>query len=787
MKKSLHVHICLLLGFLFLGIAPITAQVGQLRGKIVNEDGEPLVGATVFMPEIKMGSYSDDNGIYSVNKVPVGIYDVMVFYYGYDTLRTEVQVERDQTTTEGFVLKEQTIYTDAVEIVGNSTGEINTTEVEIGVTEITPQEINLMPSLGNPDLVNVLTVQPGIVFSGDQGGQLFIRGGTPIQNMVLLDNMIIYSPFHSIGLFSVFDPDYIRTVDVYSAAFPADYGGRVSSVIDIKSRNGSLKEFKGKFNVSPFMAGAMVEGPLGGSQKTGAGFSYLLSARNLYIDETSTSLYGYVSDTVGIPYNFLDLYGKLSLSDGINFASVFGFRQTDQANYEFAANTAWDAVGGGLNFQILPSGDGAVITGVFAYSNYHTELTERGFPRTSDIAGFNGTLKVGYTFNSVDQFDFSVNVSGFSTDYSFTNEYGYRTDDAASNTEAALAAVYKKVIRKDQGDGRFKDWAVIEPSIRFHFYNNQQKLLAEPRLRAKLNLPRVSLSFGTGLYSQNLLSATSDRDVVNFFQGFLSAPEDLDYRVKSHTLQTAFHLLAGAEFEIVENLSTQAEVWLKDFTQLTNINRDRIFPEEPQYITETGLAKGVDVTLKYQKRNTYFFVTYGLAKSDRTYRLDSEEPVTYPTSFDRRHNVNVVASYRTGSFGLQKRGDEQVKPKFNEPKWEFSLRWNLGSGFPFTQTQGYYESLQLGFEGAETDLATQNGQLGIFLSEDLNQGRLPYYHRLDLSAKRRWLIKNAMLVEVSANVVNAYDRNNIFYFDRVTKETLYQLPVLPSLAATIKF
>jgi hypothetical protein len=765
------------------------AQNLSLRGTVVSTDGEPLVGAAVYIPALKKGTFTNEQGIYSISKLPKGTYEAIAYYYGYDTTFLSIELAGDMLYfTQKFVLEERMVFTDVVTIVGEQTGRINKTEVETGVTRIDPQEISLLPSVGAPDLAQFLQVLPGVVFTGDQGGQLYIRGGTPIQNMVMLDGMIIYSPFHSIGLFSVFDPDYIRSIDVYSAAYPGEFGGRISSVIDIKSRNGSFKEFKGKANLNPFTSSLMIEGPLVRGKTAGGGVSYLFSARNNFIDRTAQTFYPYVNDTVGLPYNFLDLFGKITLSDGVNYANFFGFQQTDNVNFDFPADIGWDSWGGGGNFQVLPAGAGAIVSGFFAYSQYSTSLRSQTetFPRRSDISGFSGGLEVGYIFNSVDEFAFGTQFLGFSTDYAFTNSFGFLTEQQNSNSEAAAYANYKKVIQEKRGNGESFERAVIEPSVHFHYYNNQNVVRAEPRIRAKLNFNRLSLSIAAGSYSQNLMAAVSDRDVVNLFQGFLSAPASLPDRIKSSTLQTSWHALGGIEAELIPNLTTQVEGWYKDFTQLTNINRDKVFPEDPNFITETGLAYGVDLILKYRTPHVYAYSNYGLAKVTRTDRLNTV-PRVYAPVYDRRHTVNFVAAYQGDPFSVKDDLKRLIRPKFTERKWEASIRWSLGSGFPFTQTQGYFEKLNFLENGAQTDIATQNGTLGLLLADELNGGRLPYYHRLDISVKKRWLIRNKVLLEGSFNAVNVYNRRNIFYFDRVAFEPVYQLPVLPSLGITVKY
>lgn len=786
------------LWLLLLGFSQTFAQSqdgkGTIRGTVINEAGEPLGAATIFIPSQRIGAYTNDQGIYSIPKLNPGSYEVWAYYYGYDTAVEVIDVPRDGFVTVGFVLKEKQVYTNEVEILGQrQPGEIDRTNVDIGVEEITAAEINLIPSLGSADLAQYLQVLPGVVFTGDQGGQLFIRGGTPIQNMVLMDNMVVYSPFHSIGLFSVFDPDYIRKVDVYSAAFPAQYGGRISSIIDIDVRNGNLNDFAGKLEANTFSSSMLLEGPIIKKKGNKAGVSFLLSARNNYIDRSSPILYPYIESQYegpeGLPYNFLDLYGKLTLSDGVNTANVFGFRHTDNVNYEFPADIGWESIGAGGNFQVLPSGAGAIVSGNFAYSRYLTQLDNQtdSFPRSSSIDGFNGTLKVGYIFNSVDELDFGLSFLGFSTDYVFTTDYGLRPEQQASNTEASFFLNYKKVFQETRAGGKKFERAVIQPGIHIHYYNNQVRAQLEPRIRAKLNFSRVSLSAGAGIYSQNLLSAASDRDVVNFFQGFLSAPSGVANQQRRTTLQTSWHGLLGVQMELLPKLTTTVEGWYKGFTQLTNVNRDAQFPSDPDYITEIGEAYGLDLILKYQSLHWYLYGTYGLARVTRTDRLDQDPPRTYPPNFDRRHNVNFVASYQSGMFVVRDEEGNRLRPKFEVPKWEVSLRWGLGSGFPFTQTQGYFEKLDFSTDGAQTDISTQNGTLGLLLADELNGGRLPYYHRLDVSVKRRFLLKNRILIEGVASVINSYNRQNLFYFDRERYAAVYQLPVVPTLGVSVKF
>jgi hypothetical protein len=243
-----------------------------------------------------------------------------------------------------------------------------------------------------------------------------------------------------------------------------------------------------------------------------------------------------------------------------------------------------------------------------------------------------------------------------------------------------------------------------------------------------------------------------------------------------HSLQTAQHLISGFEFDLTERLNLNVEGYFKNFTQLTNPNRNKLFADNAanadvpevlrkDFIVETGKAYGVDVVLKYEERFTYIWLVYGYGNVDRWDGFRWYDPV-----FDRRHNVNLVVSQ-----GLGREGD-----------WEVSARWNLGSGLPFTQTQGFYQPPNV-IDGIASDYVVSNSNdLGIQFA-GLNEGRLPAYHRLDMSIRREFEFENGQTLEGSAGVTNLYSRDNVFYVNRVTGERVDQLPFLPSISVDWHF
>ena len=260
------------------------AQSGNIRGFVYDKDnGEPILFCTVILENTTKGVSTDVNGFFSLTKVPEGNYNIMITYVGYDTLRENVNITKGAIVTKKLYLSPSSIKLETVTVSADR--QEMKTDVKVSVTKVTPKDIKNIPSIGGePDLAQYLQVLPGVVFTGDQGGQLYIRGGSPIQNKVLLDGMIVYNPFHSIGLFSVFDTDILRNADIYTGGFGAQYGGRISSIMDITTIDGNKNRLAGKVSSNTFGSKLMLEGPL---FKKGGSSSFVFSGKTSYLDKSS--------------------------------------------------------------------------------------------------------------------------------------------------------------------------------------------------------------------------------------------------------------------------------------------------------------------------------------------------------------------------------------------------------------------------------------------------------------------------------------------------------------------
>jgi len=765
---------------LFLCGSAVFAQTGSVRGVVYDEsNGEAAIFTNVYLKGTIYGTTTDDNGLFNLTNIPLGKYTLYATSIGYDTAIVEVDInEPNQIVHHKLFINESSVQIDVVTI--DAKKQEAQKSVQMSVTKLTPKTIKKMPAIGgDADLAQYLQVLPGVVFTGDQGGQLYIRGGSPIQNKVLLDGMIIYNPFHSIGLFSVFDTDILRTADVYTGGFSAEYGGRISSIMDIKTKDGNKNRISGKVSGSTFGSKAMIEGPISKPKtKNGGSKTFVLSVKNSYLDRTAPEIYPN-ADTAGLPYNFRDIYGKVSLN-GNNGSKVnfFGFNYQDEVNYPNVAGFQWDQFGGGSNFVLIPARSTTLIDGTIAFSNYEittkeNELTADVRDRRSLINGFNAGMNFT-NFNGDNESKFGFELLGFRTDFSFVNSVDQRIEQIENTTEIATYLQYRFNLGK----------LVFEPSVRLHYYASLSTFSPEPRIGFKYNITDdFRIKGAGGLYSQNLLSATSDRDVVNLFYGFLSGPDNLqdeftnedgDTREVSNPLQRARHAILGFEYDVNRNLNVNVEGYLKNFNQLTNLNRNKLFEDSPEvnepdvlkkdYIVEEGNAYGIDFAIKYDRKQLSIWAVYSWSYVDRWDGFINYNPI-----WDRRHNINLVGSYQFGK----------------DLVWTADARWNIGSGFPLTQTAGFFEKLTL--QGSlDQDIVGQNGNLGIEFGE-LNGGRLPWYHRFDVSLKRKFVISQYSILEIVGSVTNVYDRENIFYVNRVTNERINQLPILPSLGISLTF
>jgi hypothetical protein len=768
------------------------AKYGTIKGVVyIKATGESAAFCNVYIKGTTIGVSTDINGYFTLSKVPVGTQTLVITSLEFDTIQDVIQVTENAVINKKYFGSRKSIQLQEVEVSAAQTEK--TEKVNIAVTKIDPITINKLPSIGEPDIAQYLQVLPGVVSTGDQGGQIYIRGGLPVQNKILLDGITIFNPFHSLGLFSVFDNDIIKQADVYSAGYNVEYGGRNSAIMDIRTKDGNKQRISGKIQASTFSSKLSLEGPIIKQDSNRAGASYVISAKHSYLPQTSPILYKYANDftnnkTNGLPYYFTDIYAKTSFNtqsgSKINF---FAFNFNDKADFKNVATFQWKNFGGGTTFYIIPPASNLIMDGFVNFSDYkikYTNNTITGDSKTSAVnnfdAGFNFIRFVGRN-----DIRFGLDANILSTDYQIQNPNFSAIQEQRSTATIGAYLKFRWILLNKH--------LVIEPGIRTQYYATLNIFSPEPRIGIKYNISNtLRFKAAGGIYSQSLFSANSDRDVVNLFYGYIHGPDSDKFpneyldnkgnkKQTSSSVQKAWHTVAGIEYDFLKFFEINVESYYKFFNTIININRDKLYddnqinqniPDEYKkvYTIEQGDALGADFTLKYETKKVYVWIVYSYMVTHRwAGNATTGQVFEYPPIFDRRHNVNIVASY---TFGRKK-------------QFEINARWNFGSPYPFTPTQGFYPNIQFN-NNINFNYVNANANLG-YIPGVLNSGRLIDYHRLDIGFRYFYNFSEKTKLELNAGATNIYNRKNIFYVDRFTFDIINQLPIMPYLTMGIVF
>jgi len=420
---------------------------------------------------------------------------------------------------------------------------------------------------------------------------------------------------------------------------------------------------------------------------------------------------------------------------------------------------------------VIPSSSPVLIEGNFDYSSYKINVAEPDMsPQSSGVNGFNMGLTFTY-FMGKNEIKYGLDIAATKTSLDLFNSVNREINQSNNSTE--MDGFLKTKLISSNGK------LVVEPGVRLQYYASLPQFSFEPRLGVKYNVTKTfRLKAAAGIYTQNLISSTSQLEVVDLFYGFLSSPQNLQSTFTSQNgkvsnvtsnLQKADHLVFGFEYDFLKHFTLNVEAYEKFFNEILELNPYKLYDNSPtnnsipdylkdDFLVETGTAKGFDFLLKYEYKHLSVWTVYSYGKV-----LLWDGQISYPPNFDRTNSVNLVLSYDFGK----------------DLDWEVGARWNYGSGFPFTQNQGFYESLNLN-NNLNANVNTANGSLGVLYGQE-NGARLPDYNRLDLSIKKKFVLSVNSTLDVGAGVTNAYDRQNIFYFDRITYQRVNQLPIMPTM------
>jgi carboxypeptidase family protein/TonB-dependent receptor-like protein len=748
-----------------LGLLAIIAALGGswpgsssgqvIRGFVTDfRDGEPLEGATVALRQdsvIAAGAATDRDGFFALSRFPAGRYLLTVSYVGFLPVVDTVRVGREQILLRNYQLTASEEALEELLVEGDR--DTGLARVDAGKISIRPADIALVPSPDvSGDLINYLSAIPGLVTVGDRGGQLFVRGGEPWQNLVLLDGMWIYQPFHVLGFFSAFPSDILSQVDVYAGGYGSEFGGRISSVIDVRSRTGSKRRYSGAVSAAPFVTSALLEGPVADDR-----LSFLISVRESVLEQGAENL---VSEP--LPFAFGDLFAKLhGLLTSNSQISLTMLRTHDAGKVGEAFQGSgldgqdqarWNNQAYGIRYLVLPKNFPVLADFNVSYSRLQTGFGDPDDPiRSGRLGALNTTADVTH-FSG----DIEVKWGIFARTMEISSELGglYQNLFRRHEFVTEVGMYVEPSIRLDNG---------MEGSagVRLNNFPSKNVAFLEPRLRGSWDRGVDRLSIAAGIYHQEIIGLTDRRDAAGVFTAWTTVPFS--------TVPSSTHFIVGYSRDVGRQLSLGLEAYHKRLNGL-------FVPEWtafPRFTTNlqpaTGRVWGGDFRIEARGEHFLTTITYGL--SSVRYRAGQEslllwygaDEISYRPAHDRRHQLNVLSAYRTNGFAL-------------------SVRWQFGSGLPYSRA--------LGFDGfvlldEPVDVFSEPGSRRVIYEEPFN-GTLPTYHRLDISAEKQFPVPGGQLT-AQAGVINVYDRSNLFYLDTFTLTRINQLPFIPTFGLKYGF
>ncbi|MGI4762761.1 MAG: TonB-dependent receptor [Janthinobacterium lividum] len=769
--------------FLLFGALPPAARaqvLHTLSGVVRGSDGTALPGASVAVPALGLGTATEVDGKFSL-KLPEGAQQVVVSFVGYTQQTLAINLRHNQQ--HSFTLVAATAELSEVVVQGQQTLKEKLQSTQMGVEHLSIREAKLLPALfGEVDILKTLQLKPGVQSGGEGSSGLFVRGGSADQNLVLVDNVLVYNPNHLFGLFSVFNSDAVQSVDLYKAGFPAQFGGRLSSVVDVKLREGDREKYVLTGGIGLISSRLSFEGPI----QKGKG-SFIVSGRRTYFDVFTRALNranAGKEDYRPIPdYYFYDFNAKanytLGAKDQLFFTGylgrdIFGFTSPNG----FQANFTWGNTLGALRWQHVFSPKLTMNTtaSVTSYKyNLGNSIDQFSFDLGSTILDYNLRTDFDYLTSDRHTLKFGASLThhqfgvGRLQRSSQDNSVNFGADVKYTGQEAALYATDNiKVTDKLQAELGLR--ATGFQSSPNHFGG------LEPRAAARYSLTdAISLKGSYALMYQyvHLVSnsgASLPTDI--WYPSRLSVKPERSQQVSTG----ASFLLGGGKFLLTDEVYYKWSSNQIDFRDGAQIfaNNDL----DSQFLFGRGWAYGNELYLEKKTGKTTGWVGYTLAWTKRNFPPQlgttgiNNGQDFYP-NYDRRHNINVVVMHELN------------------PRITLTASFVYTSGAPTTLPFGRF-AIQDIYQGSIQ---------AVPVYPDRNSYRMIPYHRLDLGMVYK--LRPSRIGgqrDLTFSIYNAYNRRNAYFIyfeqtrdkatDKVTGYRAQQVslfPFIPSVTYNFKF
>ena len=751
-------YFCFLFGILF--TLQINAQDKFVLSGTVRDssNGEDMIGATIYVKEANAGVATNSYGYFSLT-IPKGIYTVSINYVGYIAFTQTIDLNSNQKID--VALNEQRVLTKEVVITAERK-DAQVKNMEMGVSKLEMKQISAIPPLlGEVDVIRSIQLLPGVSTVGEGASGFNVRGGGVDQNLILLDEAPVYNSSHLFGFFSVFNPDAVKDVKLSKSAIPAQYGGRLSSVLDVRMKEGNMKKVAVQGGLGLIFSRLMVEAPI---KKDKA--SFIVALRRSYADVLARPfLKGDLKKTKLYFYDFTFKTNYILNKNNRLFVSAYLGRDifgADDATFSWGNSTTslrWNHLFSSKLFMNFTA----------YYSNYKYKLAfgEKGaddsFEWTANILNYSvkpdftwylnekntvtfGAQSIYYTFKPSD----GISVSrGKTSDISLPKKYAVENAVYIANEQKLLprlSVAYGLRVSTFNYLGSGTAYTYSETTGNYSRYPiDSKEYKSGESIQEYVNPePRVALNFSLSESSSLKASYNRMAQYIHLISNTTaSIPVDV-YTPSTNNLKPQlsdqYSMGYFKNFGQTSMFETSAEVFYKDmYNQLDYIDGASLnFNPNLEGLIIPGLGRSYGLELYVKKNEGKFtgWVSYTLSKSERQVKGINQDK-WYPNKYDRRHNLSVVGIYEIAK------------------RWSLSGTFTLGSGTPYTF--------------APDKFTVQGIQVPYNPGDPRNNYRLPTYHRMDLSATRKSkererksrIFKNYSWEMVFA-IYNVYNRKNAF-------------------------
>lgn len=739
---------------------PPTKYGFTFTGKIIDaRSSEPLPFVNVSIGSNKSGTQGNVDGYFTLLKVPTDTTTLILSYIGYIT--TTIKLVPDAPISGVTIeMEPDNAELDEVVVKGEKTEVLKAAET-IGMFKMTPRNIAKLPNIGEKDMFRAFQLMPGISAANQSSSGLYVRGGTPDQNLVLYDGFTVYYVDHLYGFFSAFNSNPIKDVQLYKGGFDAKFGGRISSVVEITSKDGNKRNRNFGGDITLMSANFWAEGPILNKDKR---LTFSVAGRRSWAGPLYNTIFdSFNSNSANAQFGgggprqlqssqtassfFYDLNGKITfkpsenenislsvyngddvLDNSQNITSPFGgnggFSNTDLSK--------WGNTGSSLKWSKRWS-DKFYTNTLVSYSNFFsnrdntnsasfirgTELQtiKFGSLESNNLTDFSAKFDVEYKTSPKNNVLFGVQVNRLNIDYTFSQNDTLQI--IAKRDEGTLLAGYLQ-------DEAHLGNLTVKGGIRASYFTPTAKTYFEPRLSASFVLSdRLKIKGAWGIYNQ-FAKQVEREDISNGSRNFWVLANDSYLPVT-----TSRHYILGFSYEVDDYLF-DVEGYVKDIDNDSRYTL-RFAPQigrgllaQETFFNGTGKVRGIDFLVQKKFGDYTGWVGYTLAKSEKTILQFSPDP--FPSNFDVRHEFKSVNIYKLG-------------------RWDLGATWIYASGNPYTSiVGGYTVKLLDGTEKDFTDPSTTNGN------------RLPDAHRMDVSATY-----NFGHGSIGLSLYNLYGRTNVWY------------------------